>query len=283
LLSWHRRVQILLTAAGATFAAWSLFEYVPMIGNGGAGFDTHAYWVAWKHSTMYGLPVGRWDAYLYTPAFAQGFWPLTLLPWPVVGIGWALLTTGLFVWLLAPTHWWIVVFVPMCAQAIIGGNVEAFYAVMLVFGFRWPGLWAFGALTKLTPFLGPVWFAARGELERLAQAVLVTATIAGVSLLTVPDLWLQWWHFLVSTHADAVGGAGRLGAPGLVYRLPVALLLTVYAARANRPWLLPVALLLTLPSLGINSFAVLTAIPRLWQPQERRRHRDEYGVSEFLP
>jgi hypothetical protein len=59
----------------------------------------------------------------------------------------------------------------------------------------------------------------------------------------------------------------------LVARLPLALALTVFAARTDRRWLIPVAMVLACPVVGWGTFALLTAIPRLRSP--RRTPADE--------
>jgi hypothetical protein len=72
-----KRAGVLQVAAGL----WAIFYLVVAIG-GGAGYDSHAYWLTRRGSRYLAAP-GRHDAYLYSPAFAQVIRPLTLLPWPV--------------------------------------------------------------------------------------------------------------------------------------------------------------------------------------------------------
>ena len=49
----------------------------------------------------------------------------------------------------------------------------------------------------------------------------------------------------------------------LAVDLPVAVAITAYAARRNRPWLLPVAMMLAMPFFSANALLVLAAIPRI--------------------
>jgi hypothetical protein len=49
----------------------------------------------------------------------------------------------------------------------------------------------------------------------------------------------------------------------LADELPIAVEVTVYAARTNRRWLLPVAMLFANPVFTANAFVILAAIPRL--------------------
>src|SRR4051794_8063098 len=45
--------------------------------HGMVGADSHAYWVAARRpDTWYTTPPDHWDAYLYSPLFAQLLWPL---------------------------------------------------------------------------------------------------------------------------------------------------------------------------------------------------------------
>src|SRR5204863_469245 len=98
---------------------------------------------------------------------------------------------------------------------------------------RRPSLWSAALLTRPTCGMGIVWFACRREWRRLGLALATTAAIVGVSVLVSPQLWLDWLHVLAG---GGSGGhpAGAVDIP-LVYRLPVALCLAVYAARRSRP------------------------------------------------
>jgi hypothetical protein len=148
------------------------------------------------------------------------------------------------------------------------GNVWAFFALVLVFGFRRPALWALPALTKITPFLGPVWFAARREWRNVAIAVGTTFGIAAVSAAASPHLWSEWFHFLLTTHPSRTG----IAPPSALFptsvllatELPIALALTIYAARRDRPWLLPVAMVFAEPVLAGQALFMLAAMPRLF-------------------
>lgn len=65
------------------------------------GYDSHAYWLAWRHP-LYGAAPTTPDAYLYSPAFAQLIWPLAQLPWPVFATIYSLLLLAILAWLLKP-------------------------------------------------------------------------------------------------------------------------------------------------------------------------------------
>lgn len=231
------------------------------------GFDSHAYWAAWHHSPMYGERPNHQDAYLYSPVFAQLVWPLTLLPWPVFLTLWTVAGLVAFAWLLWPlgARLGLPLFLFCIPQAVVG-NIWPFFAIVVVLGFRRPGLWTFPLLTKVTSGMGIVWFAARREWRPLFRIVTVTGVLVAASVAVSPGLWAGWLHLLTgggSAHAPA---AGAYDVP-LVYRLPPAVFLAVYAARKRRPGLLAAAVGLGSPVFALswlfsNAF-VLVALPRL--------------------
>lgn len=234
---------------------------------GRLGIDAHAYYSAWKHGQLYAAAPEKVDAYLYSPVFAEALWPLTLVPWPLFCAIWLLAVAGVYVWLLWPVPLkWRLPLLLIVLGLETGGNIWAPFALVLIFGFRWPALWAFPALTKVTPVVGPVWFAVRREWRKLGISVAATTLLVAVSVAAAPHLWVQWIHFLSSTHPG-----GRLASPSsliptrllLAIELPIALGLTVYAARRDRRWLLAVAMAFSNPVLTGQGFLVLAAIPRL--------------------
>jgi hypothetical protein len=229
----------------------------------GPGWDARAYWNAWQ-GAMYDGSVGDPGHYLYSPVFAQLVWPLTHLPWPVfAGFFIAVNAVGL-AWLLRPLPGTLAVPLWLAgSQEVMSGNVFIPMAVAAVLGMRLPHLWAFVALTKITPCLGPVWFAARGEWSVLARVVATTAGLVVVSAIVAPDLWRDWIGFLVDQARISDGSVGYEFIPGPLYRLPVAVLLVVWAARTDRVWVLPVAMVLATPFIWNGSFTLLAAIPRL--------------------
>jgi hypothetical protein len=252
-------------------AAFTLLIAVSDIYGARFGFDAHAYWAAWRHEGLYTVAPQQLDAYLYSPAFAQAIWPLAQLPWSVFCIAWIAVITGVYVWLLAPIDLrWRVPLLMLCSLDLVAGNVWAFFALVLVFGLRYPGLWAFPALTKVTPLVGPVWFLARREWRSLAIVAVTTATIAIASVSIDPGLWGDWVRFLL--HADDAASPAAMNLRPLLHPptalflavdLPIAVAITVFAARRNRPWLLPVAMVFAMPFFSANTLLVLAAIPRI--------------------
>lgn len=261
-------------------AALFALSAVVAAATGHAGDDSHAYWAAWRHGLYWAAP-GEHDAYLYSPAFAQLVWPLTLLPWPVFFFLWAGAATAVYAWLLAPLgRTWALPLLAMCLPEIVCGNVFPYFALVLVLGFRFPGAWAFPLLLKVSPAVGFVWFGVRREWRRLAIALATAAAIAAVSYAAAPHLWAEWLRLLL--HPDEFSDPARVTSGPLLHVPPRAILfggvplsvgLTAYAARTNRPWLLPVAMILASTVFWLNVFAVLTAIPRLASNRDGRSRR----------
>jgi hypothetical protein len=252
-------------------AAFTLLIVVADLSSARFGFDAHAYWNAWQGGSLYSAPPEQLDAYLYSPAFAQAIWPLAELPWPLFCMLWTGAVAATYLWLLAPVERkWRVPLLLLCTPDIVSGNVWAFFALVLVFGLRFPAAWALPLLTKVTPVVGPVWFFARREWRSLAIALGATVGIAAISFAAAPGLWSDWVRFL--SHANDISGPAETSLRPLFYppievllpiELPIAIAITVFAARRNRPWLLPVAMLFAMPVFTVNAFVMLAAIPRI--------------------
>jgi hypothetical protein len=272
----HGREPLLL----ALWFLGGLYSSVAIVGwRTALGFDAHAYWFAWHHASMYGLPPNTADAYLYSPAFAQLIWPLAQLPWPLFVAAWAVAGFALYAWLLRPLGRTLAApLLLFCLPQAMVGNIWPLLAVVLVCGFRRPGLWALPLLTKVTAGVGVVWFAARGEWRNLLRVLVPTALVVGVSVAISPQLWADWLHILAG---DGRGGnaAGGYDVP-LVYRLPVALALAVYAARRSRPGVLAAAMALACPVFALSYLTsnvfLLAALPRL---RELHAHPDRADVA----
>ena len=113
------------------------------------GFDSHAYWLAWHHTSMYGSSPNTDGAFLYSPAFAQLIWPLAQLPWPAFLAFWTVGGLLLYGWLLWPMP--IVYRLPLlliCIPQAVIGNIWPLFAVVALVGFRRPSVWAFPLLTS---------------------------------------------------------------------------------------------------------------------------------------
>jgi hypothetical protein len=112
---------------------------------------------------------------------------------------WRAILCAALVWLAGPFTI-LVLFTFPVASEINAGNIQLLAAVAIVLAFRrgvaWPGLWAFVLLTKITPGIGLLWFAARRQWRALAVALGVTAAIAALTFVVWPDRWLDWLSLL---------------------------------------------------------------------------------------
>jgi hypothetical protein len=250
----------------AALLAWTMVHVDPakLAAHGTAlGMDGHAYWVAWRHPHLYGLAPRANGAYLYSPAFAQLIWPLTLLPfWGFAALWWGAIVAA-FLWLLRPLPLiWRAPLLVLTGFEIQVGNVHAFLAVMIVLALRWPGVWCFAILTKITPAVGLLWFLTRREWRSLAHVCGVTIVVVSVSAVLAPQLWHQWMAFLLaSRHSPAAQGLLNTGS--LAVRVVLAGMLTIWGARTGRPWVLAVAVPLATPLVGPATLTILAAMPRL--------------------
>jgi hypothetical protein len=229
--------------------------------------DAYAYWTTRSGDFYATAETGRIGAYLYSPAFAQALVPLVALPLAVFTAMWTAINLAALWWLLRRWALPSLLFLPIPFE-VISGNVHLLYAVAIVSGFRYPATWALMLLTKVTPGVGLLWFAARREWRALRTAVGVTLAIVAVSVLLDRAAWEAWIAIL---RADLSGaGAGSLQTSGwylavpLLPRLIVAVVIVVIAALTDRRWLVPFAVVIALPVIWLNSLAVLAAAVPLW-------------------
>jgi len=245
----------------------------------GPGQDARAYWVADATAPYEPASVGRESAYLYSPAFLQVIAPLRSLPWDAFLGLWVMLLLGVTFVLARP-----LLFAPVLVLVFVelwGGNIHLLLAAAVVVGFRWPAAWAFVLMTKVTPGIGLLWFAARREWRQLGVAAMATGVVAGVSYLVAPDLWHGWVDLLTGS-AGSSTVAGSVPIP-LAARLPVAALLIVFAARTDRQWLLPAAVMLALPVLwwgGLSMLAGCVALKRTDAEEWVLRRLRDLGVDD---
>jgi len=221
-------------------------------GSMGAGQDARAYWGALR-SFPYALDAGTYGAYLYSPAYLQILSPVLSLPWQQFLAIWTVLTIATLLVLTGPVLF--VFALPLAFFEIWGGNIHLLLALAIVLGFRWPATWSIVLLTKVTPGVGLLWFAARREWRALVIALGTTAAIVVGSWLIQPGLW-QLWLDLLLREAGNPPAPGALAIP-LIVRLPIAAALAVYAGHTNRKWLMPVVALISMPVLWGGSVSVL--------------------------
>jgi Glycosyltransferase family 87 len=233
------------------------------------GFDAHAYWNV-DLSNLYGASTSNTsdlDAFRYTPAAGQLFAVFHVMPWDVFFGVWFAAMIAALIWLTGRT-WLVLLAFPPIPLELFHGNIHLFMAVAIVVGFRWPAAWAFIALTKVSPAVGALWFAFRGEWRAFAMAVGTSVAIAAASFVIAPDLWRQY----VTTMVNNLGYD-----PGHPYPVPIPLPIRVVAsaaivwwgARTDRRWTVPVAATLSLPIIWFHGLAVLVAAIPLWRADQR--------------
>jgi hypothetical protein len=226
------------------------------------GQEAFCYWIA-SIDAPYAL--SDWTrpvAYVYSPAFLQAIAPLTGLPWPVFFGVWTALLLAAVRFLTGPRLFAIGVL--LATLELVGGNISLLLAAAMVVGFRWPAVWAFVLLTKVTPGIGLLWFAVRREWRSLGIALAATAIVVAVSAVLMPGAWLEWFGLLVRL-AGRDGTWAAIPIPFLV-RLPFAIAVVVWGARTDRRWTVPVAGMLALPALWYGGLTMLLAVVALRDP-----------------
>ena len=237
--------------------------------------DTYGFWAAWEGG-LYDMPWLERGAYVYSPAFAQAFSPLSALPWESVWTIWLLVQVAALVLLIGPFWSGVVLLLPWpsvgaypnaVVATIQNGNPQLLVAVAIAAGLRWPGAWAFPLLTKVTPGIGLLWYVVRREWTGLAWALGVTAAIVIVSFAFDPGLWLEWGRLLWrSVGADTLTKEPLIPLPFAV-RAPMAIAVIVWGAATGRYWTVPVASMLALPAIQLGGVALLVAaLPFLGLP-----------------
>ena len=221
------------------------------------GIDARAYWRVDLAHPYASSGVGEHSTYLYSPAFAQFLAPLYVLPFEVFFLLWTVASIAVLYWLVRPWPWALLILILPWTYELFVGQVHLFIAAAIVLGFRWPSLWAFNILTKVTPGIGLLWFLARREWRPLAIALGTTVAIVAVSFALAPTAWFDWYAFL----------RGSTGSGELLYpRLAAAAAIVVAGALTGRRWAIPVAVWLAMPVVWIESWVILLAIIRLREP-----------------
>jgi hypothetical protein len=214
-------------------------------------YDAHAYWL----SDGYSRASQETDAFSYSPPILLLFQGIrAVMPWEVFGYVYSI-AIALGIWVLAGPFTLLILFTPHVATEISLGNIHIFLALVTVFGLRWPWLWSFVLLTKVTPGVGLVWFAVRREWRSLWIALGTTALIALPTIVLYPQLWADW----IRVVTEAGPGAGSF----LMLRVGLGAAIVAVGAWRNWPWLVPIGSMLALPILwSLHGFSMLVAV--LW-------------------
>jgi hypothetical protein len=218
------------------------------------------------YSADWGSPTAVHAAFLYSPAFADALIPFRALP-----LAWfqGLFQLGIVLALVATVRGWALV--AMAASLpfllfdvarpltyVMGdialGNIQILLGCVAVWGLRWPGLWSFALLSKVTPGIGLLWFAVRREWRQMALAIAVTGLIAAASFLWKPGDWFAWIAFLLSATPPQYDDVLPVALP---IRLALAAALIIWGARTDRPWVVPIAVGLSIPIPYLSMAATL--------------------------
>ena len=211
------------------------------------------------------------ETFNYSPAFAWWTQPLQGLPFEafrtlVVAID----MVGL-VFLIGPVFTAVVLLaqlLPIWMEFQLG-NLNFAIAAALVLGFRHTGWYAAPILSKVTPGIGLVWFAARRDWRALTLAAAITLAVALPSLLLHLDAWLEFIASLLSNAAlDA-----QIGAP-LILRVALAVAVVSWGAWTDRPWTVPVGAALVAHVNG-NGWLIALGAVRLLREGRARPPGDE--------
>lgn len=268
---WHG-----LIAAGVIFNATLVLFWLPDLF---IWIDATA-WRSLDVADPYAAANGAIDtigAFIYPPPAVFVFAPLAWIPWAVFAplfLGLNLAAVVLLTGRWAPVA--LVAFPPVLLE-LLNGNIHLLLAAALWLGFRYPVAWAFVLLTKVTPGVGALWFAFRREWRSFAVAVGVTGVICLVTFAAAPGLWTDWLRLMLS--AAPVPSL----LPPLVVRVAAAIALVWFAARTDRVWLVPVACLLAMPTIWIQSTALLLASFPLYWERDRFRTRTRATMASMRP
>jgi hypothetical protein len=235
------------------------------------GFDAYAYW-AIDLNDLYGRSIANTSdlgAFRYTPAVGQLFAPFHLLPWELFLAIWTAALVAALIWLVGRS-WLILLAFPPVPLELYHGNVHLLMAVAIVVGFRYPIAWAFIVLTKVSPGVGALWFAFRGEWRKFAIAVGGTVAIAAISFLIAPNLWREYTSTMVDNLAYDPGHPYPVPIP-IPIRMVISAAVVWWGARTDRRWVVPIAVTLSLPIIWFHGLAILVACIPLWREDRRSR------------
>lgn len=214
----------------------------------------------------------------YAPVIAWLLYPVSRLPWPAIVAVWTAMNLAALVILGRRSTVLLLIGFPPILLELLNGNIHLFMALAVWAGMRWPIAWAFILLTKVTPGVGVLWFAARHEWRQLGIALGGTAAIVVAGSVLAPDQWGAWVGML----AVSSGMSVSTPLPPLAVRLPIAAAVVLFAGRTDRAWLVPVGVVIAMPTIWLQSTAILTACFPLWAERARWK-RPLHAVAVVEP
>ena len=234
-------------------AAVTIWVYYTF-GGLGLSVDARYYWAA-DPANLYPHPeLAEHNGYNYSPAFEFVVGWGRLLPFEVFVAIWRAILLAALLYLAGPFTIFVLLLSPVVSE-INAGNIQILLAAAVVLGFRWPAIWAFVLLTKVSPGVGLLWFVVRREWRKLI-ALGATAAIAAVSMLIWFDQWPGYIDLVTSGAAPAVSPFYL----SLYQRLPFAVVLVVFGAWRGWRWTVPVAATLALPVFYYTSLSMLVGV-----------------------
>ena len=234
--------------------------------------DAHAYWQA-NFPDPYTTGVNEEDAYLYSPAFLHALLPLKWLPWDGFYAVFTALNLAVLAWMVGPLVAVLTLLPGPYSPVFVNlwfGNIGILMAAALVLAFRSPAAWSFLLLTKITPGVGLLYFAAQRRWRYVATAFAVTTGIVAASFVLAPGAWVAWPAHLSSTSPEI------FPLPPLWIRLVAAALIAVVGGATHRPWTVALAAVIAQPVFWFTGFSMLLAWVgllrhRTWLQQSRDR------------
>ena len=262
--------------AGLLFAAYLFLVVAPQQQT--VGFDALSYYL-YSIGNPYWLAHGTMGSFVYSPIAARLFQLDSLLPfWQFLWL-WLALLVGTVLWLGGRRRWlWLLAFPPVALE-LYHGNVHLLIAAAIALGFRYPVAWTFVLVTKVTPGVGLLWFAARREWRSLAIALGVTGALVAISLVVDFPLWQQWIQRDLLVSFATPPSQPQLAIP-LLLRLPAAAALVIWGARTNRKWTVPVGAAIAMPVLWISAFSVMAAVFAVDRPELAERSTEKRASIE---
>ena len=253
-------MRILKLVARAAAIGWIAAWWIWLIGyqHNFIEVDAEAYWGLDLASLYLGDRLGDQDAFLYSPAVALLFLPFSSIPYDVFYAVFAVINLAALVYLVGWEFAAIGLFILPISNEIARGNIHLLMGVAIVIGFRYPGSWAWLLLTKATPGVGIVWFAARREWRSLAIALIVTTGVVATTFVLLPELWIRWFAMLLDN--ANVGRPNAITDIPVLPRIAIATGILVLAAWRGVPAAVPVASLIALPAIWVNSLSILVAV-----------------------
>ncbi|HJP89525.1 MAG TPA: glycosyltransferase 87 family protein [Candidatus Limnocylindrales bacterium] len=284
------RVRFLVVAVLAALGAILLAVIVAMFWRE-AGDDL-AYWLG-GYRLANGLPVYPDPsvafedfAFHYVPPVAQVLAPIAAV---VAAVPFLILFRAvllLALWDLAGRRMLdmlaMLAFVPL-AYSLRVENVEILMAIAIVYGLaRWPWMFLFGGIVKVSPGLGLVYLALQRRWRDVVISAALGALIVAVSYVLAPDLWRDWLH-AIGGRSDVIGNS-IVPLPYSV-RAIAGFVLTIVAGLIGRrrgELLLVVAVTIANPGLSLQGFAVLAAVVPVWRagPEGLLARRDAHSAVD---